>query len=60
MRVIYGTEVNTVVSDTLEPKDILVALAETYRELANGEYTVTTEGDERVMRVTLKAGNKAA
>ena len=59
MRVIYGNEVNTVVPDGSDPKEILNILKDSYAELANAEYTLSNEGGEQVMRVTLKSGSKA-
>ena len=59
MRVIYGSEVNVVVDDSTAPGDILGVLKDTYKELENSEYNIATEGDEQVMRITLKSGTKA-
>lgn len=59
MRVIYGSEVNVVVDDGTNATDILNVLKDTYKELENSEYTIATEGDEQVMRITLKSGTKA-
>lgn len=59
MRVIYGNEVNTVVPDESNPQEILTILRESYAELANSDHSITTEGGERVMRITLKSGSKA-
>lgn len=59
MRVIYGNELNTTVPDGSDPKEVLTILKESYAELSNAEYNVATEAGEQVMRVTLKAGNKA-
>lgn len=59
MRVIYGNELNTTVPEGSDPKEVLTILKESYAELSNAEYNVTTEAGEQVMRVTLKAGNKA-
>lgn len=59
MRVIYGQEVNTVVDDSTNPDDIMATLKESFAELSRGEYTISTEGGEQVMRITLKSGSKA-
>jgi hypothetical protein len=59
MRVIYGNEINTTVSDSVEPADIMETMKANYRELANATYNVAEEGGEQVMRITLRSGSKA-
>ena len=59
MKVIYGNEVNTDVPADSNPAEILEILKDSYAELTNAEYTIAVEGGESVMRITLKAGNKA-
>lgn len=59
MRIIYGDQVNTVVDDSTAPADIMDVMKDTYSELSNGQYNVTTEGGEQVMRITLRSGSKA-
>lgn len=59
IRVIYGTEVDTTVDGTLSPQAIFDTLKNTYKELADGTFNVTTEGGQRVLRITLKEGRKA-
>ncbi len=59
MRVIYGNELNTTVPDGSDPKEVLSILKDSYAELSNADYTIAQEAGESVMRVTLKAGNKA-
>lgn len=60
MRIIYGSEVNIVVDDNTPPSEIMTVLKQSYKELENSEYNITTENGEQVMRVTLKSGTKAA
>ncbi len=60
IRVIYGTEVDTTVDGTLKPEDIFNTLKNTYKELADGQFTVNTVDGQRVMKITLKEGRKAA
>lgn len=59
MRVIYGSQVDTVVPDGSAPADIMNILKETFAELSNGTFSVTTEGGVQVMRISLKSGSKA-
>jgi hypothetical protein len=59
MRIIYGNEVNVVVEDDTDPVEAMNLLKESYSELSNAKYNISTEGDERVMRVTLDSGRKA-
>lgn len=59
MRVIYGSDIDMEVSDDLNPAEIMETLKGTYRELDNGTYNITTEGGERVMRISLRSGRKA-
>lgn len=59
MRVIYGDQLNTTISDDVSPDDIFATLKDSFNELRNGTYNVTTENGERVMRVTVRAGSKA-
>lgn len=60
IRVIYGTEIDTVVPGNLTPESILESLKTTFKELSDGEYTMTDDGDGgSVMRITLKQGKKA-
>jgi hypothetical protein len=59
-RVIYGTEIDTTVDGSLTPEVILSTLRGTYKELADAEFTITSDGDGNdVMRITLKEGKKA-
>ena len=59
MRVIYGNEINTTVSDSVEPADVMETMKSNYRELSNATYAVADEGGESVMRITLRSGSKA-
>jgi hypothetical protein len=59
MRVIYGTDIDMTVPDTLSGEEIMATLKENYSELSRGTFTITTENDERVMRVTVQSGSKA-
>lgn len=60
IRVIYGTELDTVVPSTLTPEAILDSLKTTYKELSDAEYSLTDDGDGgSVMTITLKTGKKA-
>lgn len=60
MRVIYGDQVNTVLSDDVSADDIFATLKNSFTELSsNGTYNLTSENGERVMRVSVRAGTKA-
>ncbi|RLA61408.1 MAG: hypothetical protein DRQ78_08705 [Epsilonproteobacteria bacterium] len=59
MRVIYGNEIDTNVSDNVDPADVMETLKSNYRELSNASYNVSDESGESVMRVTLRSGSKA-
>lgn len=59
MRVIYGNEINTTVSDNVDPEDVMATMKSNYRELSNATYSVSDEGGESVMRITLRSGSKA-
>lgn len=60
MRVIYGTELNIDVDDSLTKAEILATLSETYAELKNASATITTNAEgERTMTISLRTGNKA-
>lgn len=59
MRVIYDNEIDTNVNDNVSPDDVMTTLKANYTELNNATYAITTEGGERVMRISLTSGSKA-
>lgn len=59
MRVIYGNEIDTTVSDNVDPADVMETLKANYTELSNATYAVAVEDGTSVMRVTLQSGSKA-
>lgn len=59
MKVIYGSHVNTDLPDGTSPEDIMNILKESYSELSNGQYAITTENGVQTMRITLRSGSKA-
>ena len=59
MKVIYGSNFNVVINNGLSPETIIATLTDTYPELANSTYSLTGEGDDQVMTITLVGGGKA-